>query len=368
MLESLTLKGFQKHKCLKIEFDPRITTLVGRTGTGKSGAFRGLKQICLNHLRTTRHITWGLDKCTLILRVDNRKIGKIRTESRNLYRIEGNPQPYRAFGVGVPEDISSILRVSEESFQSQISIPFWLAESGPQVAKNLNSIVSLEVIDETLSALATEARKARHTVQVNTSRLLQVEKEYSKLQYVPSLHQELGALEKKEKSLQEKKLSIARLRGILATLTSTRSLAKDSQKRLLETRKVYLLCERARAIQEKREALEKLLKELEISSRKRILKLPDFSYLEKKRKTLETLKLQKNSLSSLVSSLELSLESRKDLTTRLREEENKLGEYLKDYGCPVCERVGSVAEGYSHWIRQHGAVSRSAPPYTPTGF
>lgn len=29
---------------------------------------------------------------------------------------------------------------------------------------------------------------------------------------------------------------------------------------------------------------------------------------------------------------------------------------------------GSVAEGYSHWARLHGAKSKPAPPYNPTGF
>lgn len=30
--------------------------------------------------------------------------------------------------------------------------------------------------------------------------------------------------------------------------------------------------------------------------------------------------------------------------------------------------VGSVAAGHANWARLHGAKSKSAPPYKPTGF
>ena len=30
--------------------------------------------------------------------------------------------------------------------------------------------------------------------------------------------------------------------------------------------------------------------------------------------------------------------------------------------------LDSVAAGYSHWARLHGAKSKPAPPYNPTGF
>lgn len=30
--------------------------------------------------------------------------------------------------------------------------------------------------------------------------------------------------------------------------------------------------------------------------------------------------------------------------------------------------LGNVASGYSQWVRLHGAKSKPAPPYNPTGF
>lgn len=48
-------------------------------------------------------------------------------------------------------------------------------------------------------------------------------------------------------------------------------------------------------------------------------------------------------------------------------EDGSFLEMLEDEMQPA-PPVNSVAEGYSRWIRKHGAKSKPAPHYNPTGF
>src|SRR5579885_1820961 len=118
MLESLTLKNFQCHRDLEIDFDPSITCIVGPTDYGKRSILRGLIWILLNQPRGDGFIRYGEDYAENTLHIDSHTIVRGRRKSYNYYSLDGST-PYEAFGTTVPDEISKILAVHPISIQRQ---------------------------------------------------------------------------------------------------------------------------------------------------------------------------------------------------------------------------------------------------------
>ena len=205
VIESITLVDFQRHDKLKINLDPHVTFLTGETDAGKSTVLRALRWLCLNS--GTGYNRRGADRCIVSIVVDGKKISRKRSKSGNTYTLDD--KRYDAVRSNVPEAIENILRVSEDSFQRQIALPYWFCLSPGQVSKELNAIVRLDVIDTSLSRIGSEARDAKSELTVAEQRLKSLQDSLEKLKYTEQLDSELKRLEERSLNLDRKRSKIA---------------------------------------------------------------------------------------------------------------------------------------------------------------
>jgi DNA repair protein SbcC/Rad50 len=87
MIESLKLLNFQRHERLEIDFDPRITSIMGASDKGKSAIIRSLRWLALNEPGGFEFLREGADEVLAALTVDGKRIRRIRGKSRNVYKI-----------------------------------------------------------------------------------------------------------------------------------------------------------------------------------------------------------------------------------------------------------------------------------------
>lgn len=217
MIEKLVLNRFQNHLKRVVEFDPHVTTLVGPSDVGKSAVLRALRWVCLNDAggAADANIKFGEPGCSVRLAVDGRTIRRVRSKAgENAYYLDG--AVFRAFGNSVPDVIQNLLGVGATNFQEQHDPHFWLSETPGQVSRELNQIVDLGVIDDTLSAAASELRRARSEVEVSEARLLQAQQKKQALAWVVEVDQELACLEAKQATLRIKRDRAAALRHLIA--------------------------------------------------------------------------------------------------------------------------------------------------------
>jgi chromosome segregation ATPase len=171
MLTSAHYKCWQCHKDKLIEFD-RVTTIVGDNGSGKSALIRGIRWAALNQWddKADRFITFGEHMAEVELVFDDCKVTRSKGGDGNVYLLNG--KELRAFGAGkVPDDVSKALSLTEDNFQNQKDPAFWLWLNGPDAAKALNKIFSLEEIDDCMAAVAAELRQAKSSAAVIEQRL-----------------------------------------------------------------------------------------------------------------------------------------------------------------------------------------------------
>lgn len=263
MITRLTLRNFQCHPRLVIDFDPSVTTFVGPTDSGKSSALRGLYWIALNEPPGARFVSWGTEKCSAILEFDNHILKRVRSDKVNYYILDG--KKFQALGRGVPPEITNALNLSSANFQKQIALPFWFCSTPGQVSRDLNAIVNLGVIDRSLARAAGEIRKSRTVVEVSQTRLQAAREEAAALKIARTSDQALRKVEAIERGvgrLKEVEDTLADLVSEGQTLTERMNALSKDIPGAAKWAKLELAREQLEEVQEREDRLQALVSQV----------------------------------------------------------------------------------------------------------
>jgi len=193
MIEKIQIRYFRAHKKIDIEFSPFVNSIIGRNAAGKSTIIRAIRWVVKNKPSGNSVINWDSKKAAVRIIFNKDKITRTRSKTINSYKLNG--KEYKAFGNDVPEDIKKAFNLSDINFQGQHEAPFWFCESAGEVSRQLNSIVNLQVIDDTLSNISSGIRKAKTNIEIITDRLKDAEDDRTKLTFVKEMDKELSHIE-----------------------------------------------------------------------------------------------------------------------------------------------------------------------------
>jgi len=151
MLKNITLKNFQCHKDLRLDFEPGVNSIVGASDKGKSSVLRGLQWVAFNRPSGDTFMTHGTKEVEVTIETEDHTVKRIKNNKRNGYDVNG--EQLNAIGRDIPELVQTALNLQEINFQSQFENAFLLSETSGEVGKQLNQLVDLSIIDTTLTAL-----------------------------------------------------------------------------------------------------------------------------------------------------------------------------------------------------------------------
>lgn len=154
MIEKLKLKSFQAHKNSELKFCPGVNCIIGESDEGKTSILRALYWTSQNKPSGGNFISnfSNHGECSSTIIVDNNEITRFKNKIKNEYQV--NDQSFKALSKsGVPEEVKNILQLDELNFQNQMDSPFLLSSNSGEVARYLNNIVNLNVIDESLKKI-----------------------------------------------------------------------------------------------------------------------------------------------------------------------------------------------------------------------
>lgn len=262
MIESISIENFQCHEKLSIDFDPSITSIIGKSRSGKSSIIRALKFVLLNRPSGSSFIKHGTETAKVTVKANGHTIIRTKGKSTNTYHLDG--EELKAFGQStVPEPVQAILNVSEENFQNQHALPFWLFDTPGEVAKKLNEIINLAEIDTTLSKSATAVKKARNSATESETRLVEARKKRDDLVWVVDLDAKLSQLEKIENELSEIRQKRLRINDLIEKGNKYQNLVSiDSGLSSLISTMVATVDEIG-SVQKQRSKVESLMKKIE---------------------------------------------------------------------------------------------------------
>ena len=190
MIKKLFIKNFQKHKRLEITLSPQVTTIIGRTDSGKSAIVRALGMLLFNEARGKSFVTHG----------------------------EANAS------VGIQLEDGTKLTI-----QNQHDPIFWLSDSAGQVAKKLNKIVDLRIIDVTMSILRGLVKDAGVRVQVFDEELESSKQTVESYQPVAKLEQSLLEIENLLKGVETASAELSELGNCIELLKSIKPIKMPTE-------------------------------------------------------------------------------------------------------------------------------------------
>jgi DNA repair protein SbcC/Rad50 len=207
MLKDLTIINYQSHQKSVFHFHQGVNVIIGVSDSGKSSVFRSLKLVLQNRpLGLSFHSNFAKkeEPTEVYITVQNSKstkqVGRIRSEDRNEYTVEGFEEPFVAFGTEVPEEVSKILNISDINCQFQMDSPFLFSETPGAAARYLNKIVNLDKIDIALQNIASRKRQNESEIKFNQGRLDELD---SGIKAFPDLESIGNKISKLETLLEE---------------------------------------------------------------------------------------------------------------------------------------------------------------------
>ena len=229
MIEKIQVQNFQKHDRLRVAFDPAVTTIVGPSDTGKSALLRAIRWLTFNRPLGDGFKRHGEELCSVKLWVDGKLVERKKSRSKNTYSIDG--KQLSAVGTDVPDEVRDLLNLTPDNFQGQHDPPFWFSLTAGEVAKRLNSVVDLEVIDRSASWLAGRLRKARTSLDVCRERLAEATREVVALEFVAEMEREAGRLFSAQEDAEQRGEKRDRMAEGLSNALRSLRIASDARRR-----------------------------------------------------------------------------------------------------------------------------------------
>lgn len=173
VLERVEIFDFEKHISQCVEFDPKLTTIIGPTDAGKSAILRAVRWACLNQPAGVAMVRQGSAGAEVTVIVDGHSIRRIRkTTGTNIYELDG--AELVAFGLGVPQSIQKLLCLDRLNFVGQKDPDFWFSASPSEVSSSLNAVVDLGIIDSTNQKIGKLVWQVQDDVRVSDLRISEV--------------------------------------------------------------------------------------------------------------------------------------------------------------------------------------------------
>lgn len=329
--KSIHLIDFQAHKDLQIGLDPSITTIRGATDRGKSAILRALRWVCQNDFSGKEFIREGAKEAIVALITDGAGIIRGKGASANYYDFNGDR--FASFGTGVPDPIAEHLQISEINFQGQFDVPFWFGLSAPEVARRLNSVIDLSIIDSSLSSVAAVVRRAQEQQSLLDEQLEEAESKLAELEPARSRISQFEKLKKRYEIFQEANTNRDQLEDILSDIVDNR--AAEYQEQHQDCHDLWRLAANLRKIESRREQLADTLKDLE-KANKDSQAPPDFSPVEKACEEWQAICREADDLEDRLNSIGLAQADANAADKHLKNIEAKFHKKIKGQVCPTC--------------------------------
>ncbi len=203
MIESIKLINYQSHIDSSITFDSGINCIIGQSDSGKSAILKAINWIINNKPTGNAFITHKKTESSVQLSIKNNTI--IRKKGKNVNKYVINNKDLEAFKTDVPEEVKKIINFSELNFQNQFDSSFLLSNSSGEVAKILNKIINLDVIDNSLFNIEKMKKNYKTEYERISNNIVKIEDDLNEYDWIDEAEKKLNKLMKKESSIQKKK-------------------------------------------------------------------------------------------------------------------------------------------------------------------
>lgn len=172
-IKEIIIKNFQSHKYTKISLSENINVFLGKGNAGKSAIIRALIWVLFNEPKGSEFIRKGEGSAFVSITLDNGfKVIREKGNNINKYTLiypDGNIKEFSNFGFDVPEEIRRILSIKtlplengkklNPQIKEQMESIYLLDESPSIIHSTLLTISGGQVFDEAINSIITDLQR-----------------------------------------------------------------------------------------------------------------------------------------------------------------------------------------------------------------
>ena len=227
MIKTIEISNFQSHKDTILNLSRGVNVIKGRTHSGKSSIIRALDWALLNRIRGDYFVSHFRDKkgetSVGIEFYDREYIIRKKTPTVNGYELSIGGD-IEAIRTDLPEEVRAITNMTEINLQAQDELYYMLKETPGYVAKELNSLVGLDIIDQTLTNLNKLENENTVKLKLLEKDSKKVKENLEELDYLDDLEKKVIQIEslwKEYGTLRDKQERLEGARNEILELTRT---------------------------------------------------------------------------------------------------------------------------------------------------
>lgn len=220
MIKSIQLKNFQSHRDTTLWFSPGVNVIVGDPQNGKTAILRALNLLRTNRpsgFRYHSHFAKSLEteievgvQEGLILFSKSEAKGASYSISANCGASPGrlHSVPHQTFtkaGTGVPDKVLEVLNLQDLNIQDQLAPHFLIADSPADVAREINRITNVDLVDQWTSALNRKKHAAQVLIGQTSRRVGELAEKAKALEGIEDMGPVLIEAEGAQKAAEQKK-------------------------------------------------------------------------------------------------------------------------------------------------------------------
>ena len=347
MIESIEIRNFQIHKKTRIEFVPGINIISGTSDNGKSSVIRAFRWVLENRPQGYSFRRWGTPEKAITavdVVVDSETISRKRGNIKNEYVFEDTV--YKALRSDVPDPIKEHLETLSFNIQMQNEKVFLFQDSDSNVAKLINDVSGISIIDDIHKESNKRLRDLNSEEKILKDLIKDKKAQKASYKSFVGLKKSLNALRIKVEDIDTKQES---LDDITECLDNYRRL-KQKKKRLPNVsgieESISKLEKKRRILEEKEDSLDDLesfisfMEGINRVDEEDIIKISES--IKKAEFLVKSLQKQEESLSVIeedIDHVEYLISTRKENKIKLKNINDKIKEIKEECDiCPVCEK------------------------------
>ena len=333
MIKKIILKGFRKHQKKVLKFSAGVNSIIGENAAGKSTILRAIKYVAMNKPSGLSVIHWDSDKASVTIFEDENKIKRIRSKSKNIYIL--NKKIFKAFAHNVPKEIQQTLGLSDINFQTQHQAPFWFSKTAGEVSRELNMIVNLDIIDQTLSDISSDIHKTKVRIETSESRLKELRKQKKIFQRIEQQNKDLKTIESLKNHNVKETQKITILERKIKSGVLYREQAESLKFSVSQAVLVLTIAKKQRNIEQSRDILQNLVDKARNLSKilnRKVIEIDSISVLYDQ---IKINKKEQDSLKKLIGTIQSYKVILCPLKEALQINQKRIKQMVKNK-CPLC--------------------------------
>jgi len=350
MIKSVDIQNFQSHAKTHWEFDPGVNIIVGLTDSGKSAFMNSLRWVKDNRPSGAAFKSWpsvntgGPTSVEIATEEGSVIRSKDKIEKYVIKRTGRKDMLFKAFGKGVPEEVTQFLNFNEINLQQQLDQHFLLSKSPGEVATYFNKIAKLDKIDLSISNIKKWITSLTQDVKYKREQRKDLIERLASFSYLDEFETEVEVLEEMEKRLIRRKSSERKLQD-LYTIYNTNKTEIESYQSYLEIEepldKILGWIERKERLELQQKKFTRLIEDIstiqeDLQEQQTLIKIDKpLLGLLKLYKEKEDVELQRKSLDKVISNV---ISTRQRIKTAEADFKRLSIKFNKEFPavCPLC--------------------------------